>query len=190
VTYYIGSVEGAWKFLLALGAGTGLVYLLRWYWWRINAWSEVSAMTAALVVSLVAQFVVGLTADDPRQFAWLLLVTTAVTTVVWLAVTFATPAEPPDRLRSFYARVHPGGPGWRAIVPGAAAEGALASGLVQWVIGCAVVYLGLFGIGTLVLGRPLRGAIAVVVAVLLTGYLWRASSAPVPASGRPQPRVV
>ena len=125
VTYYIGSVEGAWKFLLALGAGTGLVYLLRWYWWRINAWSEVSAMTAALVVSLVAQFGVGLGADDPRQFAWLLLVTTTVTTVVWLAVTFATPAEPADRLRAFYARVRPGGPGWRAVVPGAAAEGAL-----------------------------------------------------------------
>ena len=147
-------------------------------------------MTAALVVSLVAQFAVGLSADDPRQFAWLLLVTTAATTVVWLAVTFATPAEPPDRLRAFYARVRPGGPGWRAVVPGAVAEGALASGLVQWVIGCVVVYLGLFGIGTMVLGRPLRGAVAVVVGALLAGYLWRASSGPVEASGRSQPRVV
>jgi solute:Na+ symporter, SSS family len=190
VTYYIGSVEGAWKFLLALGAGTGLVYLLRWYWWRINAWSEVSAMTAALVVSLIAQFAVGLSADDPRQFAWLLLVTTAVTTVAWLVVTFATPAEPAERLRAFYARVHPGGPGWRAIVPGAPAEGALASGLVQWVIGCVVVYLGLFGIGALVLGQPMRGTIAVVVAAGLTAYLWRSSAASAPAPGRPQPRVV
>jgi hypothetical protein len=190
VTYYIGSVEGAWKFLLAIGAGTGLVYLLRWYWWRINAWSEVSAMAAALVVSLIVQFGVGLSADDPRQFAWLLLLTTAVTTVVWLAVTLATPAEPADRLRAFYMRVRPGGPGWQALVPGASAEGALSSGLVQWVIGCVVVYLGLFGIGALLLGRPLRGAVAVVVGALLAAFLWRASASPVAAPGRSQPRVV
>ncbi|MGH7309449.1 MAG: sodium:solute symporter family transporter, partial [Candidatus Rokuibacteriota bacterium] len=190
VTYYIGSVEDAWKFLLAIGAGTGLVYLLRWYWWRINAWSEVSAMAAALVVSLVAQFTFGLSAADPRQFAWLLLVTTAATTAVWLAVTLATPAEPADRLRAFYMRVRPGGPGWQAVVPGASAEGALRAGLVQWVIGCVVVYLGLFGIGTILLGRPLRGAAAVVVGALLTAYLWRASSRPVAAPGRSQSRVV
>jgi Na+/proline symporter len=190
VTYFIGSVEGAWKFLLAIGAGTGLVYLLRWYWWRINAWSEVSAMTSALVVSLVAQLGVGLSAAAPRQFAQLLLVTTLVTTVVWLAVTLATPAEPADRLRAFYMRVRPGGPGWQAVVPGAAAEGALRSGLVQWVIGCAVVYLELFGIGAMLLGRPLRGAAAVVVGAALAGYLWRAAQSPVAAPGRSQPRVV
>jgi Na+/proline symporter len=190
VTYFISSVEGAWKFLLAIGAGTGLVYLLRWYWWRINAWSEVSAMTAALVVSLVAQFGFGLGADDPRQFAWLLLVTTAVTTAVWLLVTLATPAEPVDRLRAFYRRVHPGGPGWRAVVPDAGAEGGLGAGLVQWVIGCVVVYLGLFGIGATVLGRPIRGAVAVLMAALLAAYLWHAASSPPPVPGRPQPRVV
>src|SRR5207245_10774956 len=77
VTLNIGTVEGAWKFLLAIGAGTGLVYLLRWYWWRVNAWSEVSAMAAALVFSLVAQLACGLSADDPRVFAYLLLVPTA-----------------------------------------------------------------------------------------------------------------
>jgi Na+/proline symporter len=190
VTFFIGSVEGAWKFLLAIGAGTGLVYLLRWYWWRINAWSEVSAMTAALVTSLTAQFAIGLSTDDPRQFAWLLVVTTAATTVVWLAVTLATPAEPADRLRAFYARVRPGGPGWEAVVPGAATEGALASGLVQWVVGCLVVYLGLFGIGGLLLGQLVRGALAVAVAVVLAGYLWRAASGPVATPGRSRPRVV
>ncbi len=174
-TYFIGTVEGAWKFLLAIGAGTGLVYLLRWYWWRINAWSEVSAMAAALVVSLVAQLGVGLNTDDPRDFAWLLLTTTAITTVVWLLVTLLTPAEPHDRLRRFYARVRPGGPGWRAVAPEAPAEGALGSGLVQWAVGCLVVYLGLFGIGTAVLGRPLQGGAAVLVAVALTAWLWRAT---------------
>src|SRR2546422_10232628 len=87
VTLNISTVEGAWKFLLAIGAGTGLVYLLRWYWWRVNAWSEESAMAAALVFSLVAQWGFGLSPDDPRGFAALLLVTTALTTIVWLAVT-------------------------------------------------------------------------------------------------------
>src|SRR2546425_3410313 len=78
-TYYIGSVEGAWKFLLAIGAGTGLVYLLRWYWWRINAWSEVSAMAAALVFSLAAPLGFGLSAAHPRGLAYPLLLTTALT---------------------------------------------------------------------------------------------------------------
>ena len=175
VTYFIGSVEGAWKFLLAIGAGTGLVYLLRWYWWRINAWSEVSAMAAALVVSLAAQAWFGLSAEDPRGFAVLLLTTTAITTVVWLAVTYATAPEPATTLRAFYARVRPGGLGWRAVVPEAGRDGRLGAGLVQWVIGCVVVYLGLFGIGDVVLGRPVRGLATLVVAVALTALLVRAT---------------
>jgi len=175
VTYYIGSVEGAWKFLLAIGAGTGLVYLLRWYWWRINAWSEVSAMVTALVVSLVAQIAFGLGGDDPRDFAILLLVTTGITTVVWIAVTYATSPEPVATLRAFYGRVRPGGPGWRAVVPDAADEGGLAPGLVQWALGCLVVYLGLFGIGHAVLGRPGLGALTLAVAAALTAYLVRST---------------
>jgi len=171
VTLNIGTVEGAWKFLLAIGAGTGLVYLLRWYWWRVNAWSEVSAMAAALVFSLAAQLGFGLSADDPRGFAYLLLVTTAATTVVWLVVTYLTPAEPLESLRAFHRRVRVGGPGWRAVAPDAAGETAIGAGLVQWLLGCAVVYLALFGLGGLVLGRRGSGAIAVVLAVLLTWYL-------------------
>jgi len=171
VTLNIGTVEGAWKFLLAIGAGTGLVYLLRWYWWRVNAWSEVSAMAAALVFSLVAQLGFGLSADDPRGFAYLLLVTTAATTIVWLAVTYLTPAEPLESLRAFHRRVRAGGPGWRAVAPDAAGGIAIGAGLIQWLLGCAVVYLALFGIGGLVLGRHGSGALAVVAAVLLTWYL-------------------
>jgi Na+/proline symporter len=171
VAMQIESVEGAWKFLLAIGAGTGLVYLLRWYWWRINAWSEVSAMAAALVVSLGAQATAGLSAADPRGFAWLLLVTTALTTVVWLAVTWLTPPEPRERLEAFYLRVRPGGVGWRAIVPDAERHAALGAGLVQWLAGCAVVYLGLFGIGHLVLGRPAQGIVELAVALALVRYV-------------------
>jgi Na+/proline symporter len=188
VTYYISSVESAWKLLLALGAGTGLVYLLRWYWWRINAWSEVSAMAAALLLSLALQTLGGLDPAEPRGFAWLLLLTTAATTVVWLVVTYATPPEPPDRLRAFYRRVRPGGPGWTAVAPEAAEEGGLAAGLLQWVAGCVVVYLGLFGIGAVVLGRAGPGLATLAAALALTAYVVR------PGTGRPRrrpaPRVV
>jgi Na+/proline symporter len=177
VTLYIGTVEGAWKFLLAIGAGTGLVYLLRWYWWRINAWSEVSAMASALVVSLIAQGPLGLSADAPRDFAILLMVTTAITTVVWVAVTYLTAPESPEVLRAFYARVRPGGPGWRSVSPDAGRDARIGGGLVQWAIGCAVVYLGLFGIGGLVLGRTGQGAAAVAVAIVLTWLLVRATGA-------------
>ena len=183
VTYFISTVEGAWKFLLAIGAGTGLVYLLRWYWWRINAWSEVSAMATALVVSLAAQ-AAGLSSDDPRGFAWLLLVTTAVTTAVWLGVTFATAPEPPEKLREFYARARPGGPGWRAVAPTADADARIGGGLLVWALGCVVVYLGLFGIGALVLGRYWQGGIAVVIGAALTAWVVALTDRQAPAESR------
>jgi hypothetical protein len=131
-------------------------------------------MAAALVFSLVAQFGFGMSADDPRGFAWLLLTTTAATTVVWLAVTYLTAPEPAATLRAFHARVRPGGPGWTAIAP-AAGRGSLGGGLVQWAVGCAVVYLGLFGIGDVILGRPLRGLLTLAVGALLIAYLVRAT---------------
>ncbi|MBI4590040.1 MAG: hypothetical protein HY725_14495 [Candidatus Rokubacteria bacterium] len=176
ITYYLKSVEGAWKFLLAIGAGTGLVYLLRWYWWRINAWSEVAAMTGAFALSLWLQFGVGLNVDDPRGFAWLMLLTVAGTTAVWLAVTFLTPAEPLEHLQRFCGRVKPGGAGWRRVTgSGPSNGGAGVRGLVQWALGCVVVYLGLFGIGSVVLGQPLRGVVFLLVAALLTGWILRDS---------------
>ena len=176
ITYYLKSVEGAWKFLLAIGAGTGLVYLLRWYWWRINAWSEVSAMIAAFVLSLTLQFGVGLDPDSPRGFAWLMLLTVAGTTVVWLAVTFLTPPEPMEHLKRFYARVRPGGRGWEEVAGGAEEEGPGPRGLLNWVVGCAVVYLGLFGTGQLFLGRAWRGWVLIVVALALTVWVVRGAT--------------
>ncbi len=172
ITYYLKSVEGAWKFLLAIGAGTGLVYLLRWYWWRINAWSEVAAMTGALGLSLWLQFGVGLNVDDPHDFAWLMLLTAAGTTAVWVAVTYLTPSEPLDHLQRFYAKVRPGGGGWRRIAgPAPADPGPGLRGLLHWGLGCVVIYLGLFGIGSLVLGRPARGGLFLAAATLLMVWI-------------------
>src|SRR6266550_97514 len=88
VTFFMGSIGGAWKVLIVTGAGTGGVLLLRWYWWRINAWSEVSAMITAFVVSLALQVGFGFDTDQPKQFALIMIATVAITTIVWLAVTY------------------------------------------------------------------------------------------------------
>ncbi|HYT73958.1 MAG TPA: sodium:solute symporter family protein, partial [Vicinamibacterales bacterium] len=115
VTLHLETIGGAWKLLLVTGAGTGTVLLLRWYWWRINAWSEVSAMIVAAAVSLTLQTRWHWNSDDPQQFAWLMLVTVGITTIAWLIVTFATAPEPVDTLVSFYRKVRPAGPGWHPI---------------------------------------------------------------------------
>src|SRR6266705_1799033 len=110
VTFNLESIGGAWKLLLVTGAGTGTVLLLRWFWWRINAWAEVSAMVVAAVVSLSLQIGLKWDGDRPRDFAYISIVTGALTTIGWLAVTFLTVPEPKEKLVAFYHRVHPDGP--------------------------------------------------------------------------------
>jgi SSS family solute:Na+ symporter len=179
VTHYLGTIEGAWKFLLALGSGTGLVLILRWYWWRINAWSEISAMIASFVVSVTAINLIKprFPASDLRADAWVMLVTVAVSTVVWLGVTFATKPEPDRVLEAFYRRVRPGGPGWAVVseragfgresIPG----GALA--WTNWIAGIVAVYSTLFGIGKIVLGSLLEGLIMLAIAVVAFSWIAR-----------------
>lgn len=157
------TVEAGWRFLLAISAGTGLVLILRWYWWRVNAWSELSAMAASLVASLTLQFGLGYDATDPSGpgFAIVIVGTVAVTTIVWITVTLLTPPESRATLESFYRRVRPGGPGWRAIARslGYADEGIPGGWLswVNWVAGVSAVYLTLAGTGEILLGEPTRG---------------------------------
>jgi Na+/proline symporter len=165
------------RLVIAIGTGPGMVLILRWYWWRINAWSEVTAMAAAFVLSLGLQFGAGLDPGDPRGFAWLMLLTVSGTTVVWLVVTYLTPPEPEAHLRRFYERVRPGGWGWKEVAGRAPEEGPGYAGLVTWAVGCAVVYLGLFGTGYLFLGRPWRGVILVGLAIVLTAWVVRRTEA-------------
>src|SRR5260221_1136351 len=115
VTLHLASIEQAWKLLIVTGAGTGAVLLLRWFWWRINAWSEVSAMAAAAVVSLYLQLGLRWDSDRPRDFAYIMLVTVSLTTIAWLWVTWMTRPEPDGTLQTFYRRVRPQGPGWKPI---------------------------------------------------------------------------
>ncbi len=161
VTTFLESIEGTWRFLLALGAGTGLVLILRWYWWRINAWSEITAMVASLAASLFLWFGAGLDPDDPTQWAWIMLGVVAISTVCWLAVTLATDPEPRETLVSFYRRVRPGGPGWSRVAREAGigrepiTGGILAAS--NWVAGVTGVYAALFATGRLLFGSPVEG---------------------------------
>jgi Na+/proline symporter len=194
VTHYLGTIEGAWKFLLALGSGTGLVLILRWYWWRINAWSEISAMVSSFIVSLLAINLLKprFPAGDLRADAWVMLVTVAVSTVVWLVVTFATKPEPDRVLEAFYRRVRPGGRGWAVVserigfgregIPG----GALA--WTNWIAGIVAVYSSLFGIGKLILGNLLPGLVMLAIAVIAFSWIarsFREEPATLPGMGVP-----
>jgi SSS family solute:Na+ symporter len=154
VTFYMDSIAGAWKLLVVTGAGTGGVLLLRWYWWRINAWSEVSAMIAAFVVSATLKIGYGLNTDQPRDFAWTMIITVAITTVVWLAATFLTKPEPTDTLVAFYARTRPSAAGWGPIArlkPDIKPSRDGLSNLLDWISGCVLIYGVLFGTGKLLL---------------------------------------
>jgi Na+/proline symporter len=175
VTSLMGSIEGAWRFLLALGAGTGLVLILRWYWWRINAWSEIAAMTASLVASMVLWFGAGLDPADPAQWAWIMLATVGVSTVVWLTATFLTAPEPEATLVAFYRRVRPGGAGWARIAHAAGYGREPIAGspfnALNWLAGVVTIYGALFGIGRLVLGEIAPAAAWLAVAALAFGWI-------------------
>jgi solute:Na+ symporter, SSS family len=160
VTLHLASIEQAWKLLIVTGAGTGTVLLLRWFWWRVNAWSEVSAMAVAAVVSLYLQLALKWDSDRPRDFAYIMLITVALTTVAWLATTWMTRPERDDTLIAFYRRVRPHGPGWKPVAAVAgvpAAPGSLARDLVNAGLGCVLVYGALFGVGELLLGSAIVG---------------------------------
>ena len=182
VTFYMESIGGAWKLLLVTGAGTGTVLLLRWFWWRINAWSEVSAMIAAAIVSIFLQTGLGWNSDLPLDFAKLMLWTVGITTVVWVAVTFLTKPEPIQTLVAFYRRVRPEGPGWNGIAAKADlseshAQGRLSLQFANWILGCALIYGSLFGIGKLIFKEWGAGflylLIAIVAGALITWNLSR-----------------
>jgi Na+/proline symporter len=167
VTYALGTAREAFNLLISIGAGTGLIYLLRWFWWRINAWSEIAAMTSSFAIA-VTFFVAG-KFGHASSSTTILLVTVAFTTAVWLIVTALTPADDEATLEAFYAKVRPAGPGWRRIrVRGGLppSPDSPAQALGAWVLGLAAIYGVLFATGAFVYGKMVAGAAWGLVAVL------------------------
>jgi SSS family solute:Na+ symporter len=175
VTYYQDSIAGAWQFLIALGAGTGSVFILRWFWWRINAWSEVSAMAASFVVSLFLTFILGMRDEDPRAFAWKVIITVACSTVTWLSVTFLTAPESRDVLLAFYRRVRPSASLWGPVAREATDVVPVHDGLynlLDWLAGCVFVYLTLFGVGKIIFGQTTLGLVFLAVGAVAAALIY------------------
>ena len=175
VTYLLESIAGAWQLLLMVGAGTGAVYLLRWYWWRINAWSEISSMIAAFFTSLALQQWQPFAGGEQMVFAKSMVTTTAVCTAVWLAVTLLTQPEPREKLLEFYRRTRPASLGWKPVAgeaPEVRSDVSLLANLRAWVLSWAMVYLTLFGTGKLLLGEPGLGLGLLVGAAACASLLY------------------
>jgi solute:Na+ symporter, SSS family len=184
LTFVLDTAQASFNLLLSVGAGTGLIYLLRWYWWRINAWSEIAAMVSSFAVAVAFAIAGkrGLTIASHTS----LLITVAVTTVVWVAATYLTSPTERGTLVKFYRLVRPAGPGWKAVQADAgvaASPDSIAHALLGWVLGCLVVYAALFGAGSFLYGRTPQAtmwSIVFVVAgvwlVRLVPALWRETS--------------
>ena len=184
ITYVLESAKQSFDLLLAIGAGTGLLYLLRWFWWRITAWSEIAAMGTSFVLAIA----LALAQKNGVQFpsAVGLLMSVGITTAVWLAVAYFGPRTERATLLSFYRLVRPAGPGWADIrreagVP--AAPDSLPQALLGWVLGLAFVYGALFGVGSMLFGHSAIGATWLAVAAIsgfglmrLLPRLWAGSS--------------
>lgn len=166
-TLFLSTASEAFQLLLSVGAGTGLIYLLRWFWWRINAWSEISAMASSFAISIGFFIAKKMGADIPDPIP--LLTTVGVTTVVWITVTlFTQPADHATLLR-FYELTRPSGPGWKAIRAEsnlAASPDSLPQMMLGWTSGVMFVYAGLFGTGSLIYGRTLQASIWFVAFVV------------------------
>ena len=152
------------QILLQIGAGTGLIFVLRWFWWRINAWSEIAAMTTSFLIAVYFQIHTA-AGWAPLHTSIQLIVGVAVTSAVWLAVTFVTPATETSTLQNFYDRVRPYGRGWQGVVKtGPGAQDDMAAGILCWFLGCVAVYGILFGVGYALYGQLLPGVVLVVLA--------------------------
>jgi hypothetical protein len=190
----LDSAQEAFEILISIGAGTGLLYLLRWFWWRINAWTEVVAMISSFAISVL--FFMLRKTGHAQPFAHTVLYSVALTTICWFVAVYFTPPTSRERLIAFYRKVHPSGPGWRVIREAAGvseAEAALHSdnmgtATLGWVAGCATIWSSLFAIGNFLYGRTglalTLTAVFVVsglVLITVTNRLWDRNTVPAPS---------
>jgi len=181
-TLILQTARANFDLMLSVGAGTGLIYLLRWFWWRINAWSEIAAMVSSFLLA-AALFIAQRRGIVISTYVSL-LATIAITTVVWLVTAYVTEPTDPAVLREFYIRARPAGSGWapvRAQCPDVTPADNLSAAFICWFAGLALVYGALFGAGHLLFGHTTPGIVGVVCAVAgaivlvrMLPRLWRA----------------
>ncbi len=172
VSLWLHNALQAFQILLQIGAGTGLIFLLRWFWWRVNAWSEISGMVVSFAVAVWFQFFHVRAGFAPIHPSAQLLIGVAITTVAWLSVTMLTPPADRATLQEFYDRIRPMGRNWSKVVDTESAAGGgseapdndVGAAMLGWVLGSLTVYATLFGTGYLLYGRILAAVIAVGVA--------------------------
>lgn len=169
LTFFLDSAKDTFDIMLSIGAGTGLLYLLRWFWWRINAWAEVTAMVVSFVVSLTLHLVPSLKALPEWQS---LSLSVGITTIAWLSACFFAPATQDNVLRNFYHRIQPIGPGWAKYSKGLVRThngDTFALSMLGWTAGVTCVWSGLFWTGSLLFAKP--GQVTI-----LSGLLFLVSS--------------
>jgi SSS family solute:Na+ symporter len=184
--YLLDTAKEAFDVILQIGAGTGLLYLVRWFWWRVNAWSEIVAMVSSFGFSLILLILARNGVVFTTHAA--LLMTVGVTTVCWLLAAYLAPQTDPDVLVAFYRKVRPFGPGW---APVRARAGALPAdehaaenipmALLGWFAGCTAIWSALFAVGNFLYGRTgmawlLTAVFAVsgLVVIKIVARLWTA----------------
>ena len=171
--------------ILMFGAGTGLIFILRWFWWRINAWSEISAMFSSGIISILFNFtslgvvLFGTAEADGVLPNWSTYpVVVLLTSIVWLAVTFLTRPEKDKTLFDFYKQTQPGGPGWEKIIIKARAQGAalvttnqkwsVPAGILATLVGCVTIYGALFSTGYWIYGYYTQASILTLLTLIAT----------------------
>jgi solute:Na+ symporter, SSS family len=158
LSFALDNAKEAFDLILSIGAGTGLIYLLRWFWWRVSAWSEISAMTSSFLVALGFFIAAKQGLQLPSHVT--LIITVAITTIVWVIATLVAKPTDPETLKQFCRLVKPAGPGWAEIRKSAGVEGSpdsLTQSLLGWVLGCTFVYAALFGAGSFLFGKTAQG---------------------------------
>jgi len=170
VTTQFDRISDAWKFILACSGGIGLVLVLRWYWWRINAWSELSAMVAPYFIYPILKIKYQL------DFETSLILIVLWSTVVWLLVTFLTRPTRKETLLSFYRKVHPGGAGWNKVardLPDVQGDTGFSRLFMNWILGCMLVMLSLFGTGKFIFGAYLTGTLFFLLAGIAAWIIYK-----------------
>lgn len=187
---FLDNATQAFDILLLSGAGTGAIYLLRWFWWRINAWTELVAMVVATITAVFLVFGIeegSLANGTLDHFTMRLLIAVGVTTATWLITTYVTRPEAKETLRKFYLLTHPGGPGWKKVIKSAMDDGQdidknkglaweMPLQILCVFIGAIVIYSFLFAIGSFIYGNTLVGIILMVVGALGTIFLFKSFS--------------